>query len=177
LLTLCRDREESKNFLDLLAQCLTRYPQRLHIVLTLRSDFEPQIRDAIKDNHWQQAWQQGRFIVTPMNREELQQVIEEPAFQRTLFFESPKLVNQLIDEAINRTGILPLLSFTLSELYVKYLQAEENHERDDRTIREKDYLDLGGVEGSLAQAAKRTYRELVKKKIDPSTINKGSPIK
>ena len=170
LLTLSQNRQERQDFLNLLAELLSKYPQ-LHLVLTLRSDFESQIRDATEEPNWQEAWQQGRFIVTPMNREELQLAIEEPAAQRTLFFESPKLVNRLIDEAINRTGILPLLSFTLSELYVKYLQAEENQERDDRIITEADYLDLAGVEGSLAQAAKRTYRELIKQKIDSSTIN------
>ena len=170
LLTLNRDRQEQKDFLNLLAESLNKYPQ-LRIVLTLRSDFESQIKDVVEDEHWQQAWQQGRFNVTPMNREELQLAIEEPAAQRTLFFESPKLVSQIIDETIDRTGILPLLSFTLSELYLKYLQAEENGARSDRTITEADYLELGGVESSLAQAAKRTYRELVKQKINPPTIN------
>lgn len=168
LQTLCRN-EERKDFLNLLVKSLNECPQ-LRIVLTLRSDFEFQIKDVVDEPHWQEVWQQGRFIVTPMNREELQLAIEEPAVQRTLFFESPKLVNQIIDEAIDRTGILPLLSFTLSELYLKYLHAEENGERSDRTITEADYLDLGGVEGSLAQAAKRTYRELVKRKNNPSTI-------
>ena len=170
LITLGRDQEEQKIFLNLLAELSSEYPQ-LHLVLTLRSDFELQLRDLLEAAYWQEAWQQGRFIVTPMNREELQQAIEEPAAQRTLFFESPKLVHKLIDEAINRTGILPLLSFTLSELYLKYLQAEENGVRNDRTITEADYSDLDGMEGSLAQAAKRTYRELVKQKIKPSTIN------
>ncbi len=140
-------------------------------MLTLRSDFESQIKDEVNDEpNWQKAWQQGRFIVTPMNREELQQAIEEPAAQRTLFFESPQLVDRLIDEAIDKAGILPLLSFTLSELYLKYLQAEENGERSDRTIAEADYLDLGGVEGSLAQAAERTY-QLVKQEINFSINN------
>ncbi len=171
LLTLCKSQQEREDFLNLLAELLTKYPQQLHIVLTLRSDFEPQLRDAIKEIYWQQAWQEGRFFVTPMDREELQQAIEEPAAQRTLFFESPKLVNQLIDEAINTPGALPLLSFTLSELYLKYLQAEENRERDDRTITEADYEQLGGVARSSTQAADKTYRFLVKKeKIDPSII-------
>ncbi len=171
LLSLCQNRQEWKYFLDFLAQCLSKYRQRLHIVITLRSDFEPQLRDVIADTHWQETWQQGRFFVTPMNREELQQAIEEPAAQRTLFFESPRLVNRLIDEVINTPGALPLLSFTLSELYLKYLQVEENRERDDRTITEKDYEQLGGVTRSLTQAADKTYRKLLdKEKIDPLII-------
>ena len=169
LLTLSRDRQTAKDFLTLLVELLNRYSQ-LRIVLTLRSDFESQIKDVVKETYWQE-WQQGRFTVTPMNREELRQVIEEPAAQRTLFFESPQLVARLIDETIDRIGVLPLLSFTLSELYLRYLQGEENGVRDNRTITKADYSDLGGVEGSLAQAATRTYRELRERKIDSTTIN------
>jgi WD40 repeat protein len=190
LLTLCQDRQEREDFLHLLAHLLAKYPQ-LRIILTLRSDFEPQLRDAIAETrvleetnrdsksetelawqqNWQQNWQRGRFFVTPMNREELQQAIEEPAAQRTLFFESPKLVNQLIDEVINTPGALPLLSFTLSELYLMYLQGEENRLREDRTITEADYQQLGGVARSLTQTADRTYLNLIEvEKIEPTTI-------
>jgi WD40 repeat protein len=182
LLTLCQDRQEREDFLHLLANLLAKYPQ-LRIILTLRSDFEPQLRDAIAETRvleedknqtklaWQQNWQRGRFFVTPMNREELQQAIEEPAAQRTLFFESPKLVNQLIDEVINTPGALPLLSFTLSELYLMYLQGEENHLKEDRTITEADYRQLGGVARSLTQTADRTYINLIEvEKIEPATI-------
>ncbi|MDJ0596808.1 MAG: caspase family protein [Pleurocapsa sp. MO_226.B13] len=108
LVTLCKSQQERENFLNLLAELVTKYPQQIRIVLTLRSDFEPQLRDAIEEIYWQKAWQEGRFFVIPMDREELQQAIEEPAAQRTLFFESPKLVNQLIDEAIDTPGTLPL---------------------------------------------------------------------
>ena len=171
LLTLCWHEREREDFLNLLAGLLAKYQQQLRIVLTLRSDFEPQLRDAIESTHWQKAWQDGRFFVTPMNREELQQAIEEPAAQRTLFFESPKLVNDLIDEVIQMPGALPLLSFTLSELYLRYLKAEENQERDDRTITEADYQDIGGVARSLTQTADKTYRELVEKEqVNSSTI-------
>lgn len=174
LFTLCQNSEECTDFINLLNQLLTTYPQQLRIVLTLRSEFEPQIRDAIKETHWQKMWKDGRFIVTPMNREELQQAIEEPAAQRTLSFESPKLVNDLIDEVIQTPGALPLLSFTLSELYLKYLKAEENQERNDRIITEADVYDekqgLGGVSRSLTQAADKTYEELVKQGVQPSII-------
>ncbi|NES06076.1 MAG: hypothetical protein F6K22_26685 [Okeania sp. SIO2F4] len=171
LITLCQNDQDRENFLHLLAEALAskELSQNLRIVLTLRSDFEPQLRDLNEDKYkdadwqknWQKNWQDGRFIVTPMNREELQQVIEEPAAQRTLFFESPKLVNALIDEVIQMPGALPLLSFTLSQLYLKYLKAEENKERDDRTITEADYQDTGGVKRSLIKTADDTYNKLV----------------
>lgn len=171
LFTLCQNPEERTEFINLLAQLLTTYQEELRIVLTLRSEFEPQIRDALKEPNWQKVWQEGRFVVTPMDREELQQAIEEPAAQRALFFESPKLVNDLIDEVVQMPGALPLLSFTLSELYLKYLKAEENLQRNDRTITEADYDDLGGVTRSLTQTADKTYNKLVnEEKVGESTI-------
>ena len=163
LITLCRDDREREDFLRSLTEALAseNLSDQLRIVLTLRSDFEPQIRDAIEHTHWQEAWQDGRFVVTQMNRQELQEAIEEPAAARALFFESPKLINQLIDEVIQMPGALPLLSFTLSELYLMYLKAEEKEERSDRTITEADYKTLGGVTLSLTKRADQEYKALV----------------
>ncbi len=181
LITLSRNEQDRKQFLQLLQQALVRpeLSKNLRILLVLRSEFEPQIRnlnqDINKDTDWQKAWQKlwqnGRFLVTPMNREELQQVIEEPAAQRALFFESPKLVNDLIDEVVQMPGALPLLSFTLSELYLKYLKSEQNQERNDRTITEADYKKIDGVTGFLTKTAQNTYIKLKKEeKVDESTI-------
>ncbi|MEH1770907.1 MAG: caspase family protein [Nostoc sp.] len=176
LITLCRNDKEREWFLQLLAEALAsqEISDTLCIVLTLRTDYEPQIRDLNKNKGekadwqeaWQKVWQDGRFIVTPMNREELQQVIEEPAKQRTLDFESPKLVNSLIEEVNQNSGALPLLSFTLSELYLKYLKAEENRERNDRIITEADYQEIGGVTRALTQTADKTYNKLVEEEVD-----------
>ncbi|MGK7938057.1 MAG: caspase family protein [Xenococcaceae cyanobacterium] len=181
IITLSKNDEDRENFLRLLAEALAapQITENFRIVMTLRSDFEPQLRDLnehkYKDTNWQQVWQEvwqnGRFIVTPMNREELKQIIEEPAAQRTLFFESSKLVNALIDEVIQMPGALPLLSFTLSELYLRYLKAEENKERSDRTITEADYQQIGGVTRSLTNRADNTYNKLkAEEKVDESTI-------
>ncbi len=169
LFTLCKNQEERTDFINLLNVLLNNNKQQLRIVITLRSDFEPQLRDAIQETHWQNLWQDGRFFVTPMYREELQQAIEEPAAQRALFFESPKLVNDLIDEVIQMPGGLPLLSFTLSELYLKYLKAEENGDRNDRTITEADYKEIGGVTRSLTQTADKTYNKLIEEQVDEQT--------
>ena len=39
-----------------------------------------------------------------------------------MYFEPHSLVDRLIDEVAQMPGALPLLSFALSELYLKYLQ-------------------------------------------------------
>lgn len=187
LITLCKNDEEREKFVQLLAISSKDLSEKLRIVMTLRSDYEAQIRDLNKKKHenqdwqknWQENWQNGRFFVTPMNREELQQIIEEPAEQRTLVFESPKLVNKLIDEVIGMQGALPLLSFTLSELYLKYLKAEEDNVRKDRIITDQDYEELGGVTHSITKRANEVYDNLVGKnlacKIDPESDKSTAP--
>ena len=104
-----------------------------------------------------------------MKREELRQAIEAPASARVMYFDPHELVEQLIDEVANMPGALPLLSFALSELYLKYLKRQEDAKNRgvtiDRAITETDYQELGGVTRSLTQRADQEYEELVKQDI------------
>jgi hypothetical protein len=125
---------------------------RLHVVYTLRSDFEPYFAKDLTDRH-----PLGRFLVTPMSREELCKVIEGPAEACVLCFDPPSLVDEIVKEVLDAPGALPLLSFTLSELYLAYLRAVREGTRDDRTLTRKDYLALGRVQGSLTRHADGVY--------------------
>jgi WD40 repeat protein len=166
LITLCRNDQEREQFLEGLAGAIATYPNQLHLILTLRSDFEPQFRNTALEKDWQTA----RFVVPAMTREELRQAIEEPASARVMYFEPHELVEQLIDEVANMPGALPLLSFALSELYLKYLKRQEDGknrgETVDRAITQADYEELGGVTRSLTQRADQEYEVLVKQ--DPA---------
>jgi WD40 repeat protein len=161
IITLCRDEQEGQQSLNALAEMIASYPTQLHLVLTLRSDFEPQFRNMALEKYWQAA----RFVVPAMTREELRQVIEEPASARVMYFAPHELVDQLIDEVANMPGALPLLSFALSELYLNYLKRQEGArnqgETIDRAITQSDYEELGGVTRSLTQRAEREYDALV----------------
>jgi WD40 repeat protein/tetratricopeptide (TPR) repeat protein len=161
LITLCRDDQERQQFLETLAGAIATYPHQLHLVLTLRSDFEPQFRNTALEKDWQTA----RFVVSAMTREELRQAIEEPASARVMYFDPHQLVEQLIDEVANMPGALPLLSFALSELYLKYLKRQEDAknrgEAIDRAINQADYEELGGVTRSLTQRADGECKVLV----------------
>ena len=176
LITLCHDEEERERFFSELAQAIATHPQKLRVVLTMRSDFEPQLRDSILQslpktldlrntiikNHWQAA----RFIVPAMTRLQLRDAIEKPAELRVMNFNPHTLVDQLIDEVADMPGALPLLSFTLSELYLKYLKrqqtASNNGDTIDRAITQEDYDQMGGVTQSLTQRSDSEYEELVK---------------
>jgi WD40 repeat protein len=155
LFTLCRNQRVREKFLSGLARAIKAFPKELRIVVTLRNDFEPQFRNTPLEPYW------SRFIVPGMTREQLREVILEPAHARVMYFEPPSLVEELIDEVAQMPGALPLLSFTLSELYRKYLASARAGERNNRAITQEDYLALGGVTRSLTQRADKEYDELV----------------
>ena len=158
LATLCRDEDQRERFLVLLATAVKEQPDAFRLIITLRTDFEPQFTtlDATSTSALASAWQSARYIVPPMDIEDLRQVIEGPASVRVLYFDLPGLVDDLIKEVIQTPGALPLLSFTLSELYVKYVQSG----REDRALSGADYQALGGVVGSLRNRAAEEYDRL-----------------
>jgi hypothetical protein len=145
LLTLTRSAEQRARFLDQLAAMLSGSEARLHLVLTLRSDFE----GLFDHSPLAALWQVGRFVVPAMSRADLRAAIEGPAQQRVLYFEPSSLVEQLVDEVAAMPGGLALLSFTLSEMYLRYI----GRASDDRCLVQADYEALGGVVGALRSRA------------------------
>jgi WD40 repeat protein len=166
LITLCKDEQEREQFLALLAEAVAKYPKQLRLVLTLRSDFEPQFRETALKSYWSDS----RFVVSQMTRADLREAIEKPAEKRVMYFEPHELVEQLIDEVADMPGALPLLSFGLSELYLKYLRRQRDAQNGgntiDRALTQADYQSMGGVIQSLTQRADEEYETLVKE--DPA---------
>ncbi|MEM9090056.1 MAG: WD40 repeat domain-containing protein, partial [Cyanobacteria bacterium P01_F01_bin.53] len=154
---LCQQEQVRQQFLELLQLGVTTENRLGSIVITLRSDFEAQfLETALKP-----SWMKSRFVVSQMKREELRQVIEQPATKRVLYFEPPSLIERLLDDVAQTPGALPLLSFTLSELYIRYLERRS----DNRALTGEDYQALGGISGSLTQRAEQEYQQL--KNTDP----------
>lgn len=155
LITLGASENEQRHFLQSIQEALAAAQGRLYVVMTLRSDFEPHFAELLAS----EGNVQIRFQARPLTRLELREVIEGPASERVLYFEPATLVDRLIDEVAEMPGALPLLSFTLSEMYHAYVKSG----RMDRSLSENDYRALGGVEGALSQRASEIYQGL-----DPS---------
>ncbi|NMG09759.1 caspase family protein [Brasilonema sp. UFV-L1] len=157
LITQC-NQEERKQFLNALQAALKSCSERLRIVLTLRDDFR---HDFENSEQLQEYWKQACFSVAAMGREQLRQAIEQPALAQVLYFEEKNgesLVNQLLDDIGDTSGVLPLLSFTLSELYCKYVEKARNDRT--RTLRWEDYDELGNVTKALTRKATEEYENL-----------------
>jgi Tol biopolymer transport system component len=88
--------------------------------------------------------------VLPMSVEELDRAIRCPAERVGVRFEEG-LVARIIDDVHYQPGALPLLQYALTELF-------EN--RDNRTLTQAAYLNLGGTVGALAKRAEEIYGEL-----------------
>ncbi|MEL7425000.1 MAG: caspase family protein, partial [Bacteroidota bacterium] len=151
LITQCLHSEDRIAFESQLAQWITTHSQ-LHIIISIRADFEPQFEEGALAK-W---WQSGRLVVPAFSLDELREVIIKPTVQEVLFFEPDSLVDNLVDAVNQAPGALPLLSFTLSELYHAYI----NSGRTNRAFTIEDYEKLGGVIGALRTRANSIYDEL-----------------
>jgi WD40 repeat protein len=144
-------------FLEVLRLSLENTSSPLHIVLTLRSDFEPRFYKTPLQDYWKEAC----FYIDDMSSEELRLAIEKPALKQAIYFDPPELVSRLVDDVRKMPGALPLLSFTLSELHRTLQERWRIEKSTDRALRNKDYEALGGVTKSLANRATQEYENLV----------------
>jgi len=124
----------------------------LKIILTVRADFEPQLKSTELEPYWPNA----RYPLPPLTTGELREIIVKPIVQVVMEFEPLELVDRIIEEVIQAPGTLPLLSFTLDELFQSYISSG----RTDRALHEEDYKKLGGVIGALYTTAENLYKAL-----------------
>lgn len=151
VITRCADPDERRQFDMRVRQLLD--DDRIHrIILTVRADFEPQLNDGAL----QEDWIKGRYTVPLFSLEDLKEVIVLPTIQEVLIFEPQELVDEIVAEVVQSPGALPLLSYTLSELYEAYRASG----RQDRALKKEDYDKLGGVMGALRTRAENLYSSL-----------------
>jgi hypothetical protein len=145
--TSIEDEERRNRFIDLLlagfADPAASSPD-ICLILTLRADFYGQ---ALRYRPLADALQGRVENLGPMSREELQAVIRLPAQRAEVSFD-PGLVETLLDDVENKPGSLPLLQFTLREMWAQ---------QQNRRITRHSYDGIGGVEGALAQRAEAIF--------------------
>ncbi|MHC5673553.1 nSTAND1 domain-containing NTPase [Nostoc sp.] len=146
LYTLCQDIKERQIFLDNLLNAVANIP-RFTLVLTLRADF---FGEALAYRPLSNALQDAQVNLSPMNTEELAAAIEKPADSFNVQLE-PGLTQRLIDVVLQSPSHLPLLEFTLTQLWQKQRQGWLTH---------LAYTDIGGVEIALANHAEAIYAQL-----------------
>ena len=124
------------------------------VVGTLRSDLYPRLAEvpellALKEG-------EGQYDLLPPTPSEIGEMIRQPALAAGLTLEvdpatGERLDDLLVDAAVGSPGLLPLLEFTLEELY---------RVRRGETLTLEAFRELGGVEGSLARRAETVLSAL-----------------
>ncbi|NEQ38190.1 MAG: tetratricopeptide repeat protein, partial [Okeania sp. SIO3I5] len=144
--TLCQDKSERQIFLDLFLDAVNQ-TKNFTFVLTLRADF---CGYALSYRPFADALQDTDRKIGPMNRAELQKVIEKPAELLGVRIESG-LTERILEAVEDEPGYLPLLEFALTLLWAKQQNGELTHEA---------YESIGGVEKALAEYAEEQYQNL-----------------
>lgn len=128
---------------------------RVFILGTLRSDFyprcleHPKLVELMRDS--------GTYALPAPGVNDLAQMIRQPAAAAGLIFEEnpssgEKLDDLLRDAAIKDPAALPLLSYTLEQLYERRTA--------DGVLTLAAYKDLGGLEGAIGRRAESVFNSL-----------------
>ncbi|MEH2258532.1 nSTAND1 domain-containing NTPase [Nostoc sp.] len=147
--TQCQDITKRQQFFACLLGALQRNDNKLCLIITMRADFFGKCLEQ-EYGGLAKKIQEHLVTVTPMIREELETAIIKPAEQVNLAVE-PELVSQMIADVENSPGSLPLLQYTLTELW---------QQRTEERLTLTTYSKLGGVRGTLQTRATEVYESL-----------------
>jgi uncharacterized protein YjbI with pentapeptide repeats len=147
--TLCEDLQERNQFLACLLEVLANTEDKFKLILGMRIDFLGKCFE--QDYHGLGKLIEANLItVSPLNTEQLQRAITEPAKKANLELEAG-LVEQMLKDGDNQPGSLPLVQDTLTELWQK---------RVDNSLKLSVYVKLGGISGTLNKRATAFYNGL-----------------
>ena len=121
---------------------------KLRLIFTLRADFYGVVLGANRD--LSECFEKAQVNLGPPRRDELRQMIEEPAIKAGLAFEAG-LVQRILDDLTHQPGNLPLLEYALKGLWL---------ERQGTTLTHVGYEAIGEVEGAISKQADTIFNSL-----------------
>jgi ABC-type glycerol-3-phosphate transport system substrate-binding protein len=134
------DSATANRFIASIVSAVNDAGGRLRVVATLRADFYDR---PLQHRGLGELLREGTEVITPMTPSELEQAITMPAQRQGVTFE-PALLAALLHDVTDRPGALPLLQYTLTELF--------ESRRGDR-ITHAAYQQLGGISSALVKRA------------------------
>ncbi|MCW5314416.1 hypothetical protein GTQ43_11535 [Nostoc sp. KVJ3] len=147
--TQCQDITKRQQLFECVLGALQRDDNKLCLIITMRADFFGKCLEQ-EYGGLAKKIQDHLVTVTPMIREELETAIIKPAEYMNLAVES-ELVSQMIADVENSPGSLPLLQYTLTELW---------QQRTEERLTLTTYSKLDGVRGTLQTHATEVYESL-----------------
>ena len=108
-----RARDEATQFVQLLLEASRAPSSRIHVMLTMRSDF---IGDCARFHGLPEAVCTAQFLVPSMTRDQLDEVIRNPVEKAGAVID-PQLVERLLNDCGTEMDQLPVLQHCLSRLW------------------------------------------------------------
>jgi WD40 repeat protein len=153
--TMCQGSEEQEKERERFFACLLgaveQSKNKLCLVLGMRADFLGRCAEYGELAH---KIDQHLVTVKPMTRTEIEEAISKPAELVGLQVEKA-LVTKMTGDVVGSPGSLPLLQYTLTELWN---QAQSGSNRN--WLQLNSYEVLGGIEGTLPKRANEVYQNL-----------------
>ena len=138
--------QDAHDFLEGLSVAVEDPSTPLRLIVTLRADYYDR---PLEHPAFAQVLDVSTVNVTPLAGDELERAIVEPARAVGIEFE-PGLVARIAAETVGQPSPLPLLQYTLSELFER---------RSGRHLTTAGYDELGGLTGALASRAEAIHAE------------------
>ena len=141
------DEWERTAFLNLLMTAATDHRCDIRIVLTMRADFFDR---PLRFGEFGDLLRDSTVPVASPTADAMRAMIEQPASSEGITFEAG-LVDRILSDVGDQPGALPLLEFSLTELFAQR-QADQ--------ISAASYVDSGGVLGALGRRAESIFEGL-----------------
>jgi energy-coupling factor transporter ATP-binding protein EcfA2 len=145
--------EERIRFFDAIS-ALAENDKKVWVIATLRSDFYGRCSEIPELMRLKEG--NGQYDLRSPSAPDIAQIIRQPAIAAGLTFDVDQKTEARLDDvllkAADNPDSLPLLEFTLDELYKR--------RREDGTLAFIAYRELGGVEGALATRADEVFASL-----------------
>jgi tetratricopeptide (TPR) repeat protein len=108
-----RARDEATQFVQLLLEASRAPSNKIHVMLTMRSDF---IGDCARFHGLPEAVSAAQFLVPSLTRDQLDEVIRQPVEKAGATID-PELVERLLNDCSTEMDQLPVLQHCLSRLW------------------------------------------------------------
>jgi hypothetical protein len=154
-----RAREEAAHFVQLLLEASCSPGLRVHVLITMRSDF---IGDCSRFLGLPEAVSETQFLVPALTRRQREEVIRGPIERGGAAIEPP-LVERLLNDASDELDQLPVLQHCLLRLWER-----AGRDRTANAVRRLGlghYRDIGGMAHALSWHADEILADLVGRKL------------
>ena len=148
-------REEASAFVKLLLESTEKnqetYAENVYIIVTMRSDY---LGDTAQFLGMPERINEGQYLIPRMDRKERRKAIEGPIAVRGGSITEP-LVNQLLNDAGEDPGKLPILQHALMRMWDLAEKAPQNG-----GLNLDHYKQIETLDGALSQHANEAFKEL-----------------